>query len=966
MLHYTHDQLITFAKFETCEISRILQCRRSHNKLGFGYQFAFLKLANRFPDYPPFEIVADILAYVGMQLSIFPDNINEYSKRFQTIYEHQEQIRTYLGFRRLNDEDMPELRQFIFDDACRLEQSSALMTRTTEYLKEKKILIPSEDTLRRIIGFQKEDAKKYIYDRITKQLDDQTRANLDVLLDTGDKRQSEFYLLKQPPLKPSPQSVNRLTEKLDKINLAGILQIDLSWLNNNFQRSLTHKAKNLTATRIRNMIPAHRYSIMTCFLQQLYRETVDYLVDMFDKLVNRIYSSAQKDIDVYNKISNRQVKKSLATYQLLIDLVLDDSIKDSLLRRALFKHISKEELSSQMIDVKTWLSGKHSHVFNLVKDRFSYIRQFSPNLLRHIQLEIDGGIKTSLLDAVNLLKDMNENNQRRLPDDAPTDFIPEKIVPMVQSNGKIDKRAWESALLTAVRDEIKSGNLSVKLSKRFSKFDDYFIPYEKWEIMRESFFKKAGLPVDPNEAAIYLTERLNAAFVNFLETLPVNSYARIDEKGWKLSVDPAEKLDTGEDKKLYQLNEWLSNNMRVVKLPDLLIEVDNEIKFSRFFMPTAKQASPGVDDISAVLITIMAHGCNIGPYTMSHMTQDISYNRIKHITDWMLTEESQRSALAIVVNAISHLDITKVWGEGRTSSSDGQRFSFRSNVLQQTFSTKFNALALEFYSYVADNFAPFYSMPIECTDRDAPFVMDGLLYNESELPLYEHFTDTHGYTENNFAGFAMLGRKFSPRIRGLHKQWIYKIDENRDYRELTPLVCRKDHTIHMNWIIDQWDRMGQFYASLETGHVTASTAMKRLNSFTGKNHFYRANRELGRIFKTEHILEWMSDKTKRQLTRRGLLKGEQIHNLARDLNFGKRGRLTSRDIEEQKNSCSCLTIILASIIYWQIKEINRVINEYKPGEAGIDLALLEHVSPIAWNNVILYGDIIINKKLIKP
>jgi len=30
------------------------------------------------------------------------------------------------------------------------------------------------------------------------------------------------------------------------------------------------------------------------------------------------------------------------------------------------------------------------------------------------------------------------------------------------------------------------------------------------------------------------------------------------------------------------------------------------------------------------------------------------------------------------------------------------------------------------------------------------------------------------------------------------------------------------------------------------------------------------------------------------------------------------------------------------------------------------LALLEHVSPIAWNNVILYGDIIINKKLIKP
>jgi hypothetical protein len=27
--------------------------------------------------------------------------------------------------------------------------------------------------------------------------------------------------------------------------------------------------------------------------------------------------------------------------------------------------------------------------------------------------------------------------------------------------------------------------------------------------------------------------------------------------------------------------------------------------------------------------------------------------------------------------------------------------------------------ALEFYSFVADNYAPFYSTPIECTDRDA-------------------------------------------------------------------------------------------------------------------------------------------------------------------------------------------------------------------------------------------------------
>ncbi len=37
-------------------------------------------------------------------------------------------------------------------------------------------------------------------------------------------------------------------------------------------------------------------------------------------------------------------------------------------------------------------------------------------------------------------------------------------------------------------------------------------------------------------------------------------------------------------------------------------------------------------------------------------------------------------------------------------------------VLQPTYSTRFNDFALEFYSFVvADNYAPFYSRPIECT-----------------------------------------------------------------------------------------------------------------------------------------------------------------------------------------------------------------------------------------------------------
>ena len=72
-------------------------------------------------------------------------------------------------------------------------------------------------------------------------------------------------------------------------------------------------------------------------------------------------------------------------------------------------------------------------------------------------------------------KNLNQQKKRKLPDDAPLAFIPKKLRPLVKANGIVDKAGWECALLTAVRDEIKAGNFSVKMSKRFGRFDDFFI-----------------------------------------------------------------------------------------------------------------------------------------------------------------------------------------------------------------------------------------------------------------------------------------------------------------------------------------------------------------------------------------------------------------------------------------------------------------------------------------------------------
>ena len=111
-------------------------------------------------------------------------------------------------------------------------------------------------------------------------------------------------------------------------------------------------------------------------------------------------------------------------------------------------------------------------------------------------------------------------------------------------------------------------------------------------------------------------------------------------------------------------------------------------------------------------------------------------------------------------------------------------------------------------------------------------MLDGVLYHESDLDLEEH------YTEINFAAFAMVGMRFCPRIRSLHRQRIYCADPARDHGVLEPVLQRGRRAVNFRLIAEQWDRIGQFYAAFPAGHATASAALQRLNRFQASNRFY--------------------------------------------------------------------------------------------------------------------------------
>lgn len=75
-----------------------------------------------------------------------------------------------------------------------------------------------------------------------------------------------------------------------------------------------------------------------------------------------------------------------------------------------------------------------------------------------------------------------------------------------------------------------------------------------------------------------------------------------------------------------------------------------------------------------------------------------------------------------------------------------------------------------FHTWTSAQFSQYGGKAVASTIRDATYVLDEILANETELPILEHTTNTSGYTEIILALFDLLGLTFGPRIKDLQDQ----------------------------------------------------------------------------------------------------------------------------------------------------------------------------------------------------
>jgi hypothetical protein len=197
-----------------------------------------------------------------------------------------------------------------------------------------------------------------------------------------------------------------LSDKLAAIEATGVLAVDLSWLNANYQRGLLHSVRKGSADRLREVARPRRLAALACFLRQSYRDDVDQAVDMFDKLLTQTKTRAEHELDDQMRRQRRAIKAALAALRALGTIVLDETISDTALQPRLFAAVPRDELEAQDSELGEWVTGTKSDVFHGLVRRFGRLWQFTPVLLRALEFLPDAGNEAVLcLEAVRVLKE---------------------------------------------------------------------------------------------------------------------------------------------------------------------------------------------------------------------------------------------------------------------------------------------------------------------------------------------------------------------------------------------------------------------------------------------------------------------------------------------------------------------------------------------------------------------------------
>jgi TnpA family transposase len=942
-----HWDLITYFTLTEPDRALIDTYQSDANRLGAALHLCavrYLGFCPANPDAAPGEIIA----FLARQLQVDSTTLHAYGTRRMTRSAHVNAVLQHLGFRRVQPEDHEQMVAWLTARALEHDKPTLLLQMACEHLKQHHLLRPAVTTLERWVVTARLQAHHESLRRLQPLLTPERIALLDsVLVPEQDTGKTPLYWLRQQATSNTPTALLGTLGRFVVLQSWHVDAWEMAALNPNRQKFLARLGRKYTVQALRRMGPERRYPILLALLKQTLIDLTDESIDIFDVCLASRHKKAREALDDYKS----QIVETTETHSQLLEaigaLVLDETIHDTRLRQAIYRHIPRRTLQTAVHEAKTL--RRPNGYLDFLDDHYSYVRQFAPQFLDTLSFASHQD-DDPLLAAIAVLRALNLTNQPTLPSDVSVAFVQETWRRYVMPNGQPARRAYELCTLSTLRDRLRSGDIYLPQSRRYADPETFLIPRSDWPMLREDVCQQ--LDLDPTGA-----QRLSDRAQALRDLLP-----RVDRELDRSDGIRMEKgelivpMDEGEDlpESVQALDEQISRRIPHVDLTDLLLEVDQWTGFSHH-LTHAGGGQPRTDDLLLHLhAAVVAQGTNMGLIELAHSAH-LTYDRLAWASTWYLREETLKAAVAALVNFHYRQPLAQHWGGGTLSSSDGQRFPVRGKVRNATALPRYFGYGqgLTFYTWTSDQFSQYGTKVISATVRDATYVLDEILNNETELTILEHTTDTAGYTDLVFGLFDLLGMQFSPRLRDIGDRQLYKL--KTDATLYPRLDARLTGRIDLTRLLARWDDLARVAGSLKRGYVTASLLISRLQAYPRQGQLTKLLQEYGRLVKTLFVLRYLHDDALRRRVHGQLNKGEKLHDLRKFLFFAGEGVVTQKFEEGQTNQAACLNLLTNAVIVWNTVYMQAALDVLQREGYPIHEADLVHLWPTRFAHVHRYG-----------
>ena len=957
------DELQEHFKLSATDL-RWLSPQTPHNQLGLAVLLKVFQYQWRFPR-RRLEVADAIVDFLAAELQIEPDLFETYGWSGRTARRHRQWVRDRLSIRESTGEDMNQLIDWLSQHPLLYEDQrlDALIDVLYEACRHHQLEPPTRKQLEWIAKSAVSRHEKEFFEQTAAKLSGASRLALDNLTYSDETLLTDYVdgtvmgWLKSDPGQTSVAALKATADRLQRLQAIDLPDDLFASTATRVVETYARRAASEPPRELRRRQGATRFTLLAAFCWVRQREITDQLVDLLNRIVHKINGRAEQRVEMRLLTAFRVEAVDKDVVVRLLQAAIDHP--DKQVREILYPIASPEQLKLMVAQYRTTSQRSYDRqVYTTLRASYGgHYRQMLPIILK--VLTFRSRTRSRLIQAIELLKRYVDTRRNTYPtsEDVPIkDIVPVQWQPLVveeteTGETRINRINYEICVLTTLRTHLLDRTVWVVGAKDFRNLDED-MPQD-YDENRAYYYDMLGLPLEPSVFVNRLQSDMKSALQQLNDTLSPNPFVTIQSNS-HIKIARLEALPKAPT--LHHLRAEVQRRWPATNLLDVLKEADYRTHFSQFFeSAAAHERLTDRERQMRLLLCLYGMGTNIGLNAMAMGEGGVSYDQLLYIKRRFVHRDGLREANARIVNATRNARLPHIWGDASTAvAADSRQFATYGHNLYTEWHVRYRKKGVSIYWHVDEQSLAIYSQVTRPSSSEVADMIEGIMRHHTEMQVNRSYVDTHGQSEIGFAFCYLLGFDLMPRLKGIHRQKLYRpeVGQPDAYPQLQPILTRP---IRWELIEQHYDAMMQYVTAIRLGTATTHALLRRFTGNPRQHPTYLAFLELGRAVKTMFLCRYLQSEGLRREINTGLNLVEHWHSANDFIFFGRQSHLTSSRYDEQVLSSLALHLLQNSLVYINTLMVQQILEQPQWRDRMTDRDW-QSLTPLFWGHITPYGE----------